>query len=162
MNSLGGRLYRFRLFVARNTIPMVWIWAGTMLCGLGTVYYRLRKGEDITSEQNENVTSASERARITLRFRNAFSVSLQDIHMHPNPETLHTIHGWIKKLGLDQVRRTEHSISITPNSLLTHRLPITPRKDSKTVALEDHFENCFRILDSVWKLRCFSLSPSHK
>lgn len=48
--NLGERWYRFRLFAARNTIPMVWVWAGAMLCGLGTVYYRLRKGEDVTSE----------------------------------------------------------------------------------------------------------------
>ena len=52
MNPGGGagRLHRFRLFVARNTIPMVWIWAGAMLCGFGTVYYRLRNGEDVTGE----------------------------------------------------------------------------------------------------------------
>lgn len=48
--NLGERWYRFRVFAARNTIPMVWVWAGAMLCGLGTVYYRLHNGEDVTSE----------------------------------------------------------------------------------------------------------------
>ena len=50
MTGIGERWYRFRLFAARNAIPLVWLWAGTMLCGLGTVYYRLKKGEKATSE----------------------------------------------------------------------------------------------------------------
>ena len=50
--SMGqeGRWYRFRVFATRYTIPMVWLWAGTMMCGLGTVYYRLKRGEDVTSK----------------------------------------------------------------------------------------------------------------
>ena len=44
-----GYWYRFRVLVSRYTIPMVWLWAGTMLYGLGTVYYRLRSGEDVAS-----------------------------------------------------------------------------------------------------------------
>ncbi|CAI8055531.1 hypothetical protein GBAR_LOCUS30313, partial [Geodia barretti] len=112
MNSLGGRWYRFRLFVARNTIPMVWIWAGTMLCGLGTVYYRLRKGEDIT-------------------------ISLQDVRMHPNPDTLHTIHGWIKKLGLDQVSLTAYP----PNLLIFPLHPQDYRQPKEKIAkqLQTHY-----------------------
>ena len=128
MNSLGGRWYRFRLFVARNTIPMVWIWAGTMLCGLGTVYYRLRKGEDVTSEQNENVASETAHA---LRYVFSFAVSLQDVRMHPNPDTLHTIHSWIKKLGLDQV------ISLTtypPNLLIFPLHPQDYRQPQEKIA----------------------------
>ena len=50
MTRIGEQWYRFRLFAARNAIPLVWLWAGTMLCGLGTVYYRLKKGEKVTSE----------------------------------------------------------------------------------------------------------------
>lgn len=84
---------------------MVWIWAGTMLCGLGTVYYRLRKGEDVTSE-NSNVSRYVSHC-VSYTFVTLLvalsAVSLRDIRMHPNPETLQTIHNWIKKLGLDQV-----------------------------------------------------------
>ena len=50
MTGIGERWYRFRLFAARNAIPLVWLWAGTMLCGLGTVYYRVKKGEKAMSE----------------------------------------------------------------------------------------------------------------
>ena len=60
----------------------------------------------------------------------SFAVSLQDVRMHPNPETLHTIHGWIKKLGLDQVSLTAYP----PNLLIFPLHPQDNRQPQEKIA----------------------------
>ena len=47
------------------------------------------------------------------------TVSLRELHMQPDPETLQKIHGWIKQLGLDKVGSERDQVSLPP-SLTPH------------------------------------------
>ena len=69
-----------------------------MLCGLGSAYYRLRNGEDVTG-----LSCVRTRTRNVIATFPSRTVSLKDTRMHPDPDTIRRIHSWMKKLGLDQV-----------------------------------------------------------
>lgn len=89
-------MLRFRLLASRFSFQLMWVWAGIMLLGLGTMHYRQINGEKVKCEGI---------LKYFIFWYNYDSVVYTDTKedIMPNPEITAKLLNWIHKLGLDQV-----------------------------------------------------------
>ena len=50
--KLSPYFLRFRQLATRNSFRLIYVWAGTMLLGLGLLYYKEKKGERVGCERS--------------------------------------------------------------------------------------------------------------
>ena len=91
-------MLRFRLLASRFSFQLMWVWAGIMLLGLGTMHYKQINGEKIKCE-------GILKYFIFLVFDSVVNYLYTDTKedMMPNPEITAKLLNWMHKLGLDQV-----------------------------------------------------------
>ena len=109
MAKSTGSLFvlRFRQLASRASMPLIYVWGGVMLFGLGVIYYKQKKGEMVRCKTHYKSCTG----HCVFIFSLFCPVDTRD-DLQPDEEFSRKMLYWMERLGLDKVRLIMYRIII--------------------------------------------------